>query len=501
MSQAIQWRCLSEYSLRWIAITIVFFTLVVGQAAVNPVFAKRTTASGQKPPPNIVLIVADDLGYGELGCYGQKWIRTPNIDALADQGMRFTDFYAGAPVCAPSRCVLMTGKHLGHAYVRANGDHSKGNNEEMAERYHWEFPGQTPLPDEEITIGELLKQRGYTTAAIGKWGLGHFGTSGDPNRQGFDLFYGFNCQRHAHNHYPRFLWRNAEKVQFPGNDRTLKGKTYSQDKFTETALQFVREHQEDPFFLYLPFAIPHLSIQVPESSLAEYQGKIPEAEYEHRAYLKHPSPRAGYAAMVTHMDRDIGKIVELIDELGLKEDTLIIFTSDNGPTYDRLGGSDSEFFNSAGGFRGYKGSVYEGGIRVPMVASWPGQIPPNQVSDVPSAFWDLLPTICQVSGARVPEGVDGISIFPTLTGKGKQELHKYLLWEFPSYGTQQALRLGRWKGVRQKIAKGNKHLELYDLKNDPKESVDVSAKYPEIANKIDGLLQTERTESELFPLR
>ena len=459
------------------------------------------TGDGKIAPPNIVLIVADDLGYGELGCYGQEIIRTPRIDALAKQGIRLTDFYAGSPVCAPSRCVLMTGKHPGHAHVRDNGNPTKRIYQHLAERHHWEFPGQTPLPDEEVTIAEALKTRGYATAAIGKWGLGHFGTPGDPNLQGFDLFYGFNCQWHAHNHYPKFLWRNAEKVLFPGNDRTLHGETYSQDRFTETALQFVRDHREEPFFLYLPFAIPHLSIQVPESTLAEYKGKIPEEEYVHKGYLEHPHPRAGYAAMITHMDRDIGKIVDLIDELGLGDDTLIIFTSDNGPTYDRLGGSDSEFFNSAAGFRGYKGSVYEGGLRVPMVARWSGRIPPNSVSNLPSAFWDLMPTACAVAGASAPHNVDGVSLLPALMGTNDQQQREFLLWEFSGYGGQQALRLGRWKGVRRNIAKGNNDIELYDLESDPGESKDVSEQHPQLVNRIDGLLKNERTNSELFPLR
>jgi len=485
---------------RTVRLTQLLVTLWLTLGSSNRVWAADLGADS-KTLPNIVLIVADDLGYGEVGCYGQKWIKTPRIDKLAAEGMRMTDFYAGAPVCAPSRCVLMTGKHLGHAHVRDNGDHSKENLNELKERYHWEFPGQTPLPDQEITLGEILKQQGYVTAAIGKWGLGQFGTTGDPNRQGFDLFYGFNCQRHAHNHYPRFLWRNAEKVALPGNDRTLRGETYSQDKFIETSLQFIRDNRRNPFFLYLPFAVPHLSIQVPEDSLAEYQGKIPEKNYEHQGYLEHPSPRAGYAAMITRMDRGIGEIIDFIEELDLAGDTLIIFTSDNGPTYDRLGGSDSEFFESAGGFRGYKGSVYEGGIRVPLIARWPGKIPAGKTSDVPAAFWDLFPTACDLIGAKVPAEVDGVSLLPTWTTTGEQVPHKFLLWDFPGYGGQQALRLGRWKGVRRNIKKGNNRLELYDLKVDPAESNDVSEQNPDIVNKIDGLLKIERSESELFPLR
>ncbi|MAT72491.1 MAG: arylsulfatase [Planctomycetaceae bacterium] len=464
--------------------------------------ARAADEHGKAAPPNIILIVADDLGYGEVGCYGQQIIRTPRIDQLAAQGMRFTDFYAGAPVCAPSRCVLMTGKHLGHAYVRDNGGprESAAELEKLKEKYHWEFPGQLPIPDGEVTMAELLQDCGYATAAIGKWGLGHFGTTGDPNRQGFDLFYGYNCQWHAHNHYPKFLWRNAEKVPLPGNDRGATGRTFSQDKFTETALQFIRDHKDEPFFLYLPLVIPHLSIQVPEESLQEYAGQIPETPYEHRGYLKHPTPHAAYAAMITHMDRDIGKIVDLVDQLGLGPDTLIMFTSDNGPAYDRLGGSDSEFFNSAAGLRGLKGSVYEGGIREPLVARWTGHIAADSVSRLPAAFYDLLPTFSEVAGAQVPADVDGVSLLPTLVDRGAQQQHEFLVWEFPGYGGQQAIRMGRWKGVRRNMARGNDRLELYDLLANRAETDDVAADHPDIVARMEQLLRDEWSASAHFSL-
>ena len=404
--------------------------------------------------PNIVLIVADDLGYGELGCYGQAIIKTPNLDRMAVEGMRFTQFYSGSPVCAPSRCTLMTGKHTGHAATRNNGD--PRYLQHLREKFGWEFKGQYPLPEEEVTLAEVLKSRGYATAAIGKWGLGHFGTTGDPNLQGVDLFYGFNDQRHAHNHYPRFLWRNRLKEPLPGNDRSLHGETYSQDKFTETALEFVRENRDRPFLLYLPFAIPHLAIQVPEQSLAAYRGKIPEQDGDYRqgSYVKHPTPRAGYAAMVTHMDRDIGKIIQLVEDLGLDDDTLFMFSSDNGPTFDRLGGSDSDFFQSSGPLRGRKGSVYEGGIRVPLIARWPGKIAEGSESDHQAAFWDFLPTIGEIVEAPTPKGIDGISFAASLLGTGQQAEHNYLYWEFSAYGVQQAIRAGDWKGVRRNISKG-----------------------------------------------
>jgi len=445
------------------------------------------TVDAAQGPPNIVLIMADDLGYGELGCYGQKIIRTPNIDRLAAEGMRFTQCYSGSPVCAPSRCVLMTGKHTGHSFIRNN----RATKPE----------GQWPMDAAELTVAELLKAQGYATAAIGKWGLGMVDTPGDPNRQGFDLFFGFNCQTHAHNHYPVYLRRNDQRVELEGNTRSLTGKQYSQDLFIDEGLQFIRAHREQPFFLYLPFAVPHLSIQVPEESLAEYTDEIREEDYKHKGYLKHPAPRAGYAAMVTHMDRGVGQIMDLLKELKLDDNTLVIFTSDNGPTYNRLGGSDSDFFHSAGEFRGLKGSVYEGGIRVPFVARWPGHIAAGDVSDHLCALWDMLPTLMDVVGAgeKTPIDIDGISLAPTLLAGGDQPAHDHLYWEFAAYRGQQAVRWGQWKGVRQKMFQGNWAIELYDLQDDPGESNDVAAAHPDVVKKIEQLMRSERTISTAFP--
>ncbi len=453
--------------------------------------------------PNVIFILADDLGYAELGCYGQKWIKTPHIDSLAERGMRFTQFYSGNAVCAPSRCNLLTGKHPGHAFVRDN--QNPPGMEALRKEQGWEFPGQWPIPDEEVTIAEMLKEQGYATAAIGKWGLGHFGTSGDPNKQGFDLFYGFNCQVHAHNHYPKFLWRNGQKEILPGNDRTLNGETYSQDKFTEVAMEFIGEHKDQPFFLYLPFAIPHLSIQAPQKSLAEYKDTIPEEEYEHRGYLKHPYPRAGYAAMITHLDRDIGRIVELVEQLGLAEKTLIVFTSDNGPTFNRLGGSDSDFFQSAGTFRGLKGSLYEGGIRVPLVACWTGKIGASTSSDHVAALWDVMPTLAELADARQPEKSDGTSFAPTLFGKpSNQAKAEFLYWEFPGYGGQQAVRRGDWKAVRQGLLR-TKHpdaiqTELYNLADDPGEKQNVAAEQPQIVAELEAIMHAQHVPSKAFPI-
>lgn len=459
------------------------------------------TASGQQPQrPNIVLIMADDLGYAELGCYGQKWIKTPNIDRIAAEGIRFTQFYSGNAVCAPSRCCLMTGMHPGHARIRNNG--RPEYLQHLAPKYGWEFPGQHPIEDSDVTLAEVLKAKGYATAAIGKWGLGHFGTTGDPNLQGFDLFYGFNCQGHAHNHYPRFLWRNRQKEILPGNDRSATGQTYSQDRFREEALKFIRENRDRPFFLYLPFTIPHLAIQVPEESLAQYRGKIPEEEYEHRGYIPHPTPRAGYAAMISHMDRDIGAIMALLKELKLDENTVVFFTSDNGPTYDRLGGSDSKFFESAGQFRGFKGSLYEGGIRVPLVARWPGHIKPGTTSDHIAANWDLFSTVAELGTGEAPKDVDGVSFVPTLLGQGEQKKPEYLYWEFPGYGGQQAVRRGEWKAVRQNLMRTKRpdqiKTELYHLGNDPGETRDVAAEHPEVVAEMEAILATARVPNERF---
>lgn len=461
--------------------------------------AENESAQANRPP-NIIYILADDLGYAELGCYGQEKIRTPHLDQLAADGIRFTQHYSGNAVCATARCVLMTGKHTGHAYIRSNG-----NPPDRKHAYQQGiFPGQHPIPTDEVTLAELLKQRGYATGAMGKWGLGYEGSTGDPNRQGFDLFYGFICQIHAHNHYPRFLWRNGVQEKLPGNDRTLTGETFSQDKFTEVALEFIREHREGPFFLYLPFAIPHLSIQVPEASLAEYQGKLPEEEYEHRGYLKHPSPHAGYAAMITHMDRDIGRILKLVKELGLEENTLVMFSSDNGPTFGRLGGADSAFFQSAGPLRGLKGSLYEGGIRVPLIARWPGKIPAGRTTDHPSAFWDVLPTACEVAGAEPPPEIDGISFLPTLLGAGKQPQHEYLYWEFPGYGGQQAIRQGRWKAIRQDMLKKQNadplRIELYDLQADIGEQRDLAGEHPQLVAELAEKMRAAHVPSKLFPI-
>lgn len=440
-------------------------------------------------PPNVVLIVADDLGWAELGCYGQTHIKTPCLDKMAAGGMKFTQFYAGQAVCAPSRCALMTGKHMGHAAVR--------DNREAANKAE----GQHPLSADELTVATLLKKKGYTTAAMGKWGLGMFGTSGDPLKHGFDTFYGYNCQRHAHTHYPTFLYRNAERFDLKGNDGA-KGDSYTQDLFEREALEFLTANKEKPFFLFLPFVVPHVAVQVPEDSLKEYQGKLgDDPAYDgKKGYRVHPAPHAAYAAMVTRMDRSVGRILDKLKELKLDDNTLVLFTSDNGPTHN-VGGADSTFFKSAGDLRGLKGSLYEGGIRVPLLACWPGKIKPGTTCDTPFAFWDFLPTLCELTGADTPKGIDGLSFLPTLLGQGGQKAHDFLYWEFPGYGGQQAVREGNWKAVRQKLGQKKIMTELYDLKADPNETTDVAAKNPEVVMKLEKRMAEQHTPNKDFPLQ
>ncbi len=480
----------------------------------GPAAQAHRAASAPAPPgrpPNILLILADDLGYGELGSYGQSHIRTPNLDRLAAEGLRFTQAYSGSPVCAPSRCTLLTGLHTGHAFIR--------DNDEMHERGDvWNDPeleGQRPLPEGTVTVGHLLQHRGYATAAIGKWGLGWVGSSGDPNRQGFDHFYGSICQREAHNHYPTHLWDDGDKDllgnrPFKAHQRLpaevdptdaasyapYTDAVYATDRMIDDALAFVAAHADRPFFLYYPTPIPHLGLQVPADSLAEYDGVFEEEPYVGDAgYLPHRTPRAAYAAMITRMDRNVGRLLERLDQLGLTDDTLVLFTSDNGPSW--VGGVDKDFFGSQGGLRGRKAQLYEGGLRVPLIARWPGQVAPGTVTDHVTASWDLLPTLTEVAGAAAPEGLDGLSLVPTLTGRpGDQREHELLYWEFQR--RQQALRQADWKAFRPR-PRGP--LQLYDLATDPGETTDVAAGHPELVARFATLMESARTPSEHFALR
>ena len=460
---------------------LVFLTVLLGCTLA----AKLSGAQrAEQNRPNIVLIMADDLGYGELGCYGQEKIETPNIDRLAADGMRFTQFYTGAPVCAPARCILMTGKHGGHAQVRSN-----------AEIGSWDsFRGQLPLNADEITIAESLKHAGYATAAFGKWGLGEVGSSGDPLNQGFDRFFGYNCQRHAHNYYPRYLISDTEHVTLEGNDRGVTGEHYAPQLIADEMLNFVRKHHEEPFFVYYPSVIPHLALQVPEEDIAHYRGRWEETPYTGNSYQPHPTPRAAYAAMITFLDTQIGRLMHLLEELGVADNTLIIFTSDNGPTHLKTQ-VDYEFFNSAGGLSGLKGSVLEGGIRVPMIAHWPGHIEAGSTNDHIGAHYDIINTLCDAVGVVAPAASDGISILPTLLGNiDAQREHDYLFWDFAGYGGQLAVRMGNWKAVKRNMHNDpDAPLQLYNLEVDPTESTDVAGDHPDIAARLEAIMREART--------
>lgn len=466
-------------------------------------------------PPNVVFILCDDLGYGDIGPYGQKIIRTPNLDAMAAGGMKFTQHYSGSPVCAPSRCVLMTGKHPGHAYIRDNREMGK-----------WESgEGQLPIPDSEVTLAELFKKAGYVTGAFGKWGLGGVGSSGDPLKQGFDTFFGYNDQRHAHNFYPQYLIEDAkrfpldnpevkfgklapgEDINDPANYAKYAGKTYTADIIAERARAFVRTNKDKPFFLYFPTTVPHLALQVPEDSLAEYKDKLGDKPYPGgNGYSPHRYPRAAYAAMITRMDREVGSLVGLVRELGLEENTLFVFTSDNGAVYP-LSGTDPEYFKSNGDLAGYKGSVQEGGIRVPLLVAWKGKIAAGKTSDRVSGFEDWMPTLLELAGIQepAPTGTDGISLAPTLLGKD-QPARDFLYREFAGYGGQQMLRSGDWKAVREKlVAAGKKKdatvkTQLYNLATDPQEKTDVADANPEVVAKLEKIMRTQHVASTNFPI-
>lgn len=438
-------------------------------------------AAGAPPArPNIILILADDLGYGDLGAFGQRTIRTPNLDRMARDGMTFTQFYPGAAVCAPTRSVLMTGLHTGHARVRDNFSQSHG--------------GRVPLEPEDVTIAEVLQQAGYATALVGKWGLGEPGTSGEPRRQGFDFFYGFLNQREAHTHYPVKLWRNENEEPVPGNEGNQRH-TFAGDRFTEEAIAFVEQSRGRPFFLYLAYTAPHLEWVPPPDSLADYRGRIPEDEpfLAHRRYYAQPTPRAAYAALITRMDRDIGRLLDRLRELGLAENTLVVFTSDNG-AHDTAGVAD--FFRSNGGLRGYKNELYEGGIRTPMIARWPAVTAPGTVVSAPVAGWDLMATFVDAAGARAPAGTDGMSIVPALAG-GALPARDSLYWETPVGGFWQAVRFGQFKAIRAGMGKP---LEVYDLSIDASERNNIAPRRPDLVARAETAFSAQRTESPHWPL-
>ena len=477
------------------------------RCALALVAAALSGCAPPEPPPNIIYMLADDLGYGELGSYGQSLIRTPHLDALAAEGIRLTQHYSGSPVCAPSRGTLMTGLHTGHGQIR--------DNLEVGGYPDPDELGQMPLDSGTYTIGTMLKEAGYVTGAIGKWGLGGRESLGQPRYQGFDYFFGYLDQQLAHNYYPTHLWRNGERIEldneyfsphqrFAGDDPTdpaeydrYQGNEYSLDVMADDAIRFLDDHRDEPFFLYLPFTIPHLALQVPDSSLVEYEGVFDEEPYlGDRSYLPHDRPLSAYAAMITRMDAHIGRILARLDELGLAENTLVIFTSDNGATY--TGGVDAAYFESTGGLRGLKGSVYEGGVRVPFIARWPGRIEPGAVSDHVSAFWDMMPTFADVAGVAAPDGIDGLSMLPSLVGEGDQPEHDHLYWEYHGlWNGAQAVRMGRWKGVRLGGHDDvDAPIELYDLEEDPAETEDLAGRHPDVVERIRAIMFS-RTEAVL----
>ena len=461
-----------------VAIVIVLFILNTQE-----LLAQKT-----KKQPNIILIIADDLGYGDVGCYGQQKIKTPNIDRLAKMGMRFTQFYSGSTVCAPARSSLMTGLHTGHTPVRGN----KG----------FEPEGQTPLPDSAVTFPMLLQKAGYTTAAFGKWGLGFITTSGDPNKKGFDEFYGYNCQSLAHNYFPDHLWHNHDRIDLSGN---LKSDSlYSADLIHQEALKFLKAKQDKPFFLYLPYTLPHADVVAPHDEVYDYYVKNfneQPVELKSNDNEKHhfdPQPHAAFAAMVARLDKCVGEVITAVKEKGLEENTMIIFTSDNGPHKEN--GGDPQFFNSNGGLRGIKRDLYEGGIRIPFIAYQKGMTKAGSVNTKPYALWDLYPTFLEMAGAPPRKNIDGFSLLPVLSGK-KGEEHEYFYWEFHEQGGKQAVRMGEWKAVKNGVsANSNAAVELYNLKADPSEKNNVAAQHPDIVKKAEEIIKEAYVFNKDWPL-
>jgi arylsulfatase A-like enzyme len=480
--------------------------------AAAAVLAFAAAAAAQDPaapkrPPNVVFVLADDLGYRELGCFGQQKIKTPRIDALAAQGMRLLRHYAGAPVCAPSRSVLMSGKHPGHAAVR-------DNKEAQPE-------GQWPTPAGDTLLPQALRDAKYATGAFGKWGLGFFGTSGDPLARGFDRFYGYNCQRHAHSYWPAYLWDGATKLPLrneppvPGSGKLAAdadpndpkcyarfvGSDYAPDRILAQAVAFVAANKDRPFFLYYPSVLPHLALHVPEQDLKPYDGAFPETPYTgQNGYTPHRTPRAAYAAMISRLDAEVGALADALAKAGVADDTLFVVTSDNGATHSPVGGADVDFFASCGELRGRKGSLYEGGIRVPAVVRWPGVVAPGSSSERTTGFEDWLPTLAEACSAKSPKGVDGISMLPTLKGM-RQDPRTFLYREFAGYGGWQAAWVGNFKLVRKQLQKPEQTTtELYDLAEDPGEQDDLARAQPQRVQAIEVVFRTEHVPSATFPL-
>ena len=500
-SAAIQFLCL--------AAAVAFAMFMPGMAYCQPPNAKAERL-------NVVFILADDLGRNDIGCYGQQKIPTPNIDRLASEGMRFTRHYSGAPVCAPSRCVLMTGKHLGHAEIRGNLQ-AKTKFPEFTE-------GQYPLTSSALTIANRFQEAGYATGAFGKWGLGPVGSTGAPDKKGFQEFFGYNCQSVAHSYYPPSLWHNNDKVPLntkaiPGHAKRPEGKitaeewigeSYAPYRMIEEAEKFIAANKSNPFFLYLPFIEPHVAMHPPKASYEKFPSEWDQLEYRGgNGYLPHPRPRAAYAAMVHDLDSYVGRVLKALDTYNLTNNTLVIFTSDNGATHPgtkeasfHIGGADIDFFESTGNLRGYKGSVYEGGIRVPMIAKLPNVIEAGAVTDCATYFADWFPTLCDAVKFSPPIESDGESFWSELTNKTSAWKRKNaMIWIFPEYGGQVAIQDADWKLVRVGLAtKKPGAWELYHISEDPSETRDMSATHPEIVQRLAGLLREANASNEIFPL-
>ncbi len=478
---------------------IMFYPFAVVAASLTSCLSTNMTEytsenyeSRHKDNPNIIFILADDLGYADISCLGQTKFSTPNIDRLASQGILFTQHYSGSSVSAPSRSCLITGQHTGHTTIR-------GNKELPVE-------GQHPLPGDTYTIFKMLKDNGYKTSVFGKWGLGAPQTEGAPENQCVDEFFGYNCQRQAHNYYPYHLWHNTKKVLLDGN-KDKDENDYAPFLIHNEALDFLRENKDTTFFMWYTSVLPHAELKVPQHELELFVGKSELEEeksyqgcddgeyYKNGGYGSQQYTHAAFASMVSVLDRQVGEISALVDSLGIADNTIIVFTSDNGPHLE--GGADPDFFDSNGELRGYKRDLYEGGIRVPMIVKWNNVIEKGTKSDHISAFWDFVPTVADIIGEKTPENIDGISFLPTLKGVDSQKEHDYLYWEFHENNGRQAIRKGEWKAVRYNVHNDGK-MELYNLKTDMSENIDLAGSYPDIVAEFDSLMKVSRTESDLF---
>ena len=445
-------------------------------------FCGQAAAKQQSTQPNVIYILADDLGYGDLSCYGQSKFQTPNIDKLAAEGVQFMQHYTACPVSAPARCGLMTGKHTGHTAIRGN----------MKEIGTDGKTYDTHLPASEFTLGELFKEKNYTTACVGKWGMGGIGTEGHPNKQGFDYFYGYLGQAHAHSYFPKFLHENSTEISLNKNE-------YSHDLIEEKAIKFIQNNKNKPFFLYLTFTIPHAELQIPKEYRIEYEDKFMPEKPHTTNYTPQEKPHATFAAMVSRLDLSVGRIEKLLKELMLDENTIVIFTSDNGPHQE--GGADPKFFKSSGIYRGIKRDLYEGGIRIPMIAKWTNHFPAGTKSELPTAFWDMMPTFANLINAKTPKGLDGISFLPELSGKKQTQKHDFFYWEFHEQGGKQAVLQGDWKLIKLQVLNPQKtYFELYNIKTDPTEKENQLANFPEKVKQLSAIIDREHTENPIFKL-